>query len=203
MKKKIKYVIITIILGAMGSGLWEGFISKILNYIFISISRFIIDKSIYYSNMLFKNISNGYDDQFTYYLATTIVLFTIMSSMFAVIMIDSNFTKENIKERSKIINNFFENKLIGKITKILLYIFILYSTFFHIFGFSMGIYINTLSTKLLNNIEIISPYIKDKDYKILKSEFYNINNQNDYYYFINKINKMNKKFNIKIDFEYK
>jgi hypothetical protein len=201
MKEKFKYAIITILLGAMGSGLWEKFISEILNYIFISISKFLIYQSEYYSNRCYKNISNGNDDQFTVYLGLSIISFSIMTAFMANIIINGNFIKDDIKdnmnEYSKKINDFLKYNIIGKIIKKSLFIYICYGSIFILVNFSLGMYINTVSTRLLNNIEIVSPYIKDKDYKILKSEFYSITNKNDYYRFINKINKMNKKFNIK------
>lgn len=41
-------------------------------------------------------------------------------------------------------------------------------------------YINHNEIRLKNDIEIVAPYISDIDYKILKSEFYGMQNYNDF-----------------------
>lgn len=54
--------------------------------------------------------------------------------------------------------------------------------FFCLFLYKYGqqTFINSKITATTNNIEIVSPYISDKDYKQLKSDFHKIRNSEDY-----------------------
>lgn len=72
--------------------------------------------------------------------------------------------------------------------ELMLYIGMMFMVFVA-FSFAYGrqAFINNKITKVTNNIEIISPYINDTDYKILKSEFYSINSADDYKKLTNKI----------------
>lgn len=59
----------------------------------------------------------------------------------------------------------------------LILIFCICSLFFF---YARCLFINNAITKATNNIEIVSPYITDIEYKQLKSDFYSIKNRDDY-----------------------
>lgn len=52
--------------------------------------------------------------------------------------------------------------------------------FLLIFFYGQQVFINNSITKILSNIEIVSPYISDTEYKYLRSTFYSISNKEDY-----------------------
>lgn len=56
--------------------------------------------------------------------------------------------------------------------------FLLYGYIF--FSYSRNLYINSKITSITNNIEIVSPYITDVEYKRLKSQFHTMENSDDY-----------------------
>lgn len=61
-------------------------------------------------------------------------------------------------------------------SSVMTYVFIL----FLYFVLATSAYVNSSITKLTNNIEIVSPYITDFEYKHLKSSFHSMKNRNDY-----------------------
>ena len=59
-------------------------------------------------------------------------------------------------------------------------IFYLIFSFYLISSYAQHSFINSIVTKTTNNIEIVSPYITDSDYKQLKSTFHSIESKEDY-----------------------
>lgn len=53
-------------------------------------------------------------------------------------------------------------------------------SFFSLFIYGKQVFINSSITKTLSNIEIVSPYISETEYKSLKSDFYSIEDKKDY-----------------------
>lgn len=97
----------------------------------------------------------------------------------------SNLSFEQLAE---IVNTLHENllthvpslkkiykKLFTITTALLFSVFIIFT-----FSYSRTLFINRAITITTNNIEIVSPYISDHDYKKLKSDFYSIQNKDDY-----------------------
>lgn len=67
-----------------------------------------------------------------------------------------------------------------KIEYRLIIIIFVFLYIFLIFTYSRSLYINDKITSLTNNIEIVSPYISDINYKQLKSNFHMMENSEDY-----------------------
>lgn len=70
------------------------------------------------------------------------------------------------------------NKIRIEFFIIVFMMFLLYSYIF--FSYSRNLYINSKITSITNNIEIVSPYISDIEYKRLKSQFHTMENSDDY-----------------------
>lgn len=62
--------------------------------------------------------------------------------------------------------------------------------FIMIFLYAQQSFVNTAITKALSNIEIVSPYISESEYRHLKSDFYSINNHEDYDLLINTLEEI-------------
>lgn len=65
-----------------------------------------------------------------------------------------------------------------------------------IFTYSRSLYINTKITSITNNIEIVSPYISDIEYKQLKSNFHTMENSEDYYNLMSTLSDIAKDYSI-------
>lgn len=72
---------------------------------------------------------------------------------------------------------------------VLLYIILLYS-------YARNSYVNKKITVLTNNIEIVSPYISDSEYKQLKSAFHSMKSSNDYDDLISHLSKISNDYSL-------
>ena len=83
-------------------------------------------------------------------------------------------TKNDLDNFEMNVNNSHKKRsfILKLVTAILLFIMI--------FLYAQQSFINTAITKALSNIEIVSPYISESEYRHLKSDFYSINNHEDY-----------------------
>lgn len=77
------------------------------------------------------------------------------------------------KEIDTILNKIKKEFFLMVVMMILLFGYILFS-------YSRFLYINSRIISITNNIEIVSPYIPDIEYKRLKSQFHTMENSNDY-----------------------
>lgn len=69
---------------------------------------------------------------------------------------------------------------------------------FLMFTYSKTSFINKKITVLTNNIDIVSPYISDSEYKKLKSDFHSINDSDDYFSLLSRLNAIADKNSIKL-----
>ena len=59
-------------------------------------------------------------------------------------------------------------------------------------------YINKITTKSLNSIEVIAPFIEQKEYLSLKSDFLRIKNADDYENFYRKMAELGRKHEVEL-----
>lgn len=59
-------------------------------------------------------------------------------------------------------------------------------------------YVFSVQVTTLNNIEVVSPYIPDSEYKRLRSAFYSMNSRDDYNNLVSKINRYAQKYNLSL-----
>lgn len=87
-----------------------------------------------------------------------------------------------------------ERKILS--TKILLIMDIAFLAILYIYLIGNFLFINECKTTSLCNIEIVSPYISDVEYKQLKSTFYSIQTKDDYINFTEAINKIGEQYSL-------
>ena len=112
---------------------------------------------------------------------------------------DESLSEEDINHNHELsINTHLKN--LKKDKKIFIFSFCMFFISFLASMYSYGkeSYINTISKTTLNNIEIVSPYISDYDYKLLKSRFYSIQSFYDFNSLTNDIERIAKKNGLKI-----
>lgn len=208
-KSFMNTIIGVIILGALGSALWETCLSPLAQSMFLHASSIISLVSLGFIDDLYREVSKGFHEK------SSILLFctywgAVMGIYISMWIIRGSIKKEYkvIKKKHEIIktngdnddnltilykdNKAFRKKKLSIIKKIFSQKFV--TSIITILVILYGIitvgkesFINTTITNTLGNIEIVSPYIEDKEYKQLKSNFYSMQNQQDYLKLIEKI----------------
>lgn len=155
--KKYKNVIITIILGALGSALWELCIKQILFLLYSRLLPYILVllNDAFYAGVA-RSIGSPAYRTFFYFLLL-LALFLIFPS----------------RSLHRLLFEKGQNKISVSICKFFLFILIFYEAL--IVSLS-----NSIARRTLNNIEIVSPYISELEYKSLKSSFYQMDTKSDY-----------------------
>lgn len=170
MKKRFIQIVYTIILSIIAAGLWEKLLSKafdrLVTYIFSFGNKFIQ----WLSNITYSRIAEGVYINVSYYIF--IVVVSCILGVFTIIIWNPSFIhKEKIMNETDINNkkgNIIFKSVIG----------IFYASFL-LFLLATN-FINDNITKTINNIEIVSPYLSDQEYKLLKFKFYTMKSKNDF-----------------------
>lgn len=182
---------------------------------------------IYIANSTYREISNGYSEQsasLTLYLIC-ILLFTILGYISINTIRKYKTSKSKIDELEKTINSISvsndddDNETLPdscvatsesleaqikkyKITNTLMYLFTFFSliSFLILLTFSYGrsSFIRYETIALTNNIEIVSPYISDAEYKQLKSKFHLMETQSDYYILMKELETIADEYSLKL-----
>lgn len=198
-KPSIKTTISALLIGILGTAIWEKFLSPFCTFIYLKLSIIIDNFTTYFSNITYKEISNGYNDSsiintlnyliviFFLIIFTFTYLYIIGANLKTLfVIIDGNrIVRRDIRSR---------NHFTPFIITILVNIFML------IWMYWIGnlTYINDCKTISLCNLEIISPYVSDLEYKTLKSSFYSIQTKEDYEIFTNTIREIGKKYSLNL-----
>ena len=94
---------------------------------------------------------------------------------------ESNPHPSNTEEKVQFINNSIDKVLReSKREHLFLQIIIICAYIILICAYSKNAFVHKNAVTLTNNIEIVSPYISDLEYKELKSAFYSMENSDDY-----------------------
>lgn len=170
-KKFLNNTIIgAIIIGLISSALWEKIISPFSTFVFTKILQLanLIFKGV--TDSTYKDISKGFHE--FYSLSSYIIILSFMAGGFYALA-RMEFSS-NSKPKSYVSNKTNKKNKVSMI--ILIVIYFTYAIFI------IGKYtlVNQVQTTTLSNIEIVSPYITDIEYKTLKSKFYSMNSSADY-----------------------
>lgn len=185
MKDKTYKIISCIILSIISAAIWEKIISphfnEFMNYILSFGNKFIT----IISNLIYTRIATGIYINIPYFIFMIIMSFLILVWLIEIYCVyklkrihiyNEVNKKEQIKQDNKI--NVWLFKVIY--SKYLLSVYTAFIILFYLFFFLITNFINDTITKVTNNIEIISPYIDDYNYKMLKSKFYLMTSRKDY-----------------------
>ena len=201
MKKILKSPFLSaLLIGILATALWENFISPLCKYIYINISSFIETFITSFSNGTYRSIANGFNDSNSAYVIL-IILSTYLGFVINFIIIPI-FQKTDNKSHNKIGED--SNQKPKKSSKSILSfkakIMIFFSIFLLCYIYIIGnvIFVTDCKTKSLCNIEIISPYISDQEYKQLKSNFYSIQTKDDYIEFTETINTIGEEYSLNL-----
>lgn len=188
--KIVSGVFAAIILGAIGSGIWEKILSPVLSVCSEAIINLISSISISYKNSIYSNAANGFHEKHS---LTLLIWF-----LFAIVgLYCGMFLRMLIKKDKKVEKSTFD----AFMSKSFFYIFAFLTLIVISMAAFMGIkenYTNKITTWSLRSIEILSFNISNETYCELKSSFYKIENAKDFYDFYEKLQTISGKYNVKI-----
>lgn len=180
---KKRFIITTLLLGFLQTLLWESVISPLCDKIFSFVTKIFSTIHSSYFNNLYSEISLGYQDQYSHfvYLAVCFIMLMFIIGLIYEILTDIGKTY-HIAIHEKIVRHGI--KQIEKLPTWFMIIetLLILITAYVVLFFSIGrnAYINNTISSSLANIEIVSPYISDLEYKTLKSEFHSMDSKEDY-----------------------
>lgn len=172
-------ILISIIIGLLTTLLWESIFADLFTFIFTHIQSFGLSLINNMIDNAYKDISDGYlnlSSDIT--LAMLVGILTGLITSILLSIIKTPFHQQVITENIPV--HTIAKK--GHHTRVKIIFFAFYILFFIFFWGIMGFisFKARTTVKTLNNIEIVSPYISDKEYKQLKSKFYSMQTQHDY-----------------------
>ncbi len=183
-----------IIIGAIGSGLWERILSKIFDYIIeltINIMNLFITS---YKDSIYASASKGFHEFSATYLHSLVLalipaLYMVTLSLYYKIRHREN--KKEEKPDSRLKKFMFSKK--GNYALIFITIAAFISC---MIGSFKLIYTNDVATYSFRCMEIIAPYLSDQEIKEIRSQYYMIKNAKDFSEFDSKIKGIASKNNI-------
>lgn len=180
--KKLLYLAGAVFIGALGSGLWENVISPFLSWLSKNVFYFFRFISSSFTDSVYRNVSNGfYESSSTQIINTFLIVF--LTIFYLLIALYPIIPKKIKLEKKK---------------AIIFWAFIVVGVSSSLFGILMNIYISETVTKTLSNIEIISPAIEEKEYRMLKSEFHSMTGEKDFLELQKKITEIAEKNNFRL-----
>lgn len=186
-------IIGAIFLGALGSGLWEKFLSPALLWLFEKVSSLSRHISSSFMDSVYQEISNGFHE--FYSVQTYTFIFIIIATGYVALLFLYIKIQKKKKEQPKT-KQTSPKKL--KMYKITFWVCFIVGIVLSTLNISEATYVNITTTKTLSNIEIISAVIEDKEYKMLKSEFHSMMSENDFLKLQEKIAEIAEKNNLRL-----
>lgn len=196
---KKNFIITTLLLGFLQTLLWESVISPLCNKIFSFASKLFSYIQSSYLDNLYATISLGHQNQYSHFVCLCVCCILFLFIMLNICNI--------IYEQRETPGFSFINKLtILRIEQIenypkwllilepLILLLVLYLALF--FNIGKNAYITRTVSTSLANIEIVSPYVTDTEYKTLKSEFYSMDSKEDYDTFCSHLEEISTVHNI-------
>ena len=207
-EKKIKINIPSIICTFLLTPIFEKILTPIYDYIankFLSISH---DGIQFISSLVYTRISQGVYINIPFYIFIIIISFLLSLVLFFSVLHPYQKTnsccdathpsscakRQKLNIFTKLRCLFFNPEKRRKfmiVNSVLLYII------FILFILSTN-FINNTITRTTNNIEIVSPYISDYDYKMLKSKFYSMNSRTDFDYLYSLLEQYSQNANVEL-----
>lgn len=165
LNKKIKAALASIFVGLIGSFLWEVIIRPSTSYLFDKFFSFIGHFSNTFSDDLYKTISFGPQGNniSVMFISVILLLFVIGTIDILTSILPNKDNEESPRNLSALV-----------------WLCLGHFVFIGMFLTGQHAFTESRAIKLNSNIEILSPYVTDTDYKMLKSKFRSIDSKDSY-----------------------
>lgn len=174
----------TIFLGAIGSGLWERFLSKIIDSLVSLSVEFLNSIFKSYKDGIYETASVGFHE--TYSMQLFLLFFLLMPLAYIKLLKRHPENNKDKGDFDKKVGSFLRGKN-GYVLLQILTISVMISCLFIVSGIS---YTNRIITYSIRSIDIVKPYISDAEYDKLISDYYQVRNTDDYSKFSVNIQKI-------------
>lgn len=185
----------TILLGAIGSGLWERIIGPLIDSLMKLSINSINFFFITYKDSIYKEASNGFHE---FYSLQLWILILMLIPLLYIRLLQTH--PENKKRKIELSSShtpfklfIISNKGYWSIYSLTLIIIVLI-----VFNTLRHNYINQTTTYAMTSMEILKPYITENEYLLLRSEYYSMSNALDFEKFYLKLNVLSKKNNLNL-----
>ena len=168
--KLIGGIIITILLGAIGSGLWERILSPAIDTIYRGTVSFIASIYACYLDSIYKEASRDlpdiYQKKIAFLILTILACYLIFVS-FKYGNWHSSFLNRLVTVTKRQLH--FHGMLFGGLIFVLSY-----------FAMAKADYAQEIKSYSFHSMEILRPYIGESEYFYLKSRYYQISSSSDF-----------------------
>lgn len=201
MKKTILTVLGTILLGAIGSGIWDWVLADALALAGNAVLKLFSAAFGGYLNVLYKEVGKGALYPMIMSLFTMFFMLILLFPALAVLIVNFKI-KQIVKQKSKSNDEKknFDEKLY-KVTKMFKFRLLpLCGIVVVIITLQIWqvVYSNSASSFIERSIDIISPYVSEAERKTIISEYRMISNADDFYKIENKLLKLASKNSLKL-----
>jgi hypothetical protein len=164
-------VVGTILIGAIGSGVWEKLLSPLLEYFYRFVVEVIDGYSSEYKDTVYKRAALGFHE--TYSLRTMSVLTIIVGLIMLMIPFSLSIRSSAQSYRGR---ESFRGKM--KLVLMILSIAFLVMTSFLLEQHQVA---NSVITHVVRSSEILRPYVGEVEYRRILSDFYQIQSAEEFY----------------------
>jgi len=152
----------TILLGAIGSGFWERLLAPGLDWIFRTSVQLINSVSLNYKNGIYEAAAKGFHEDYSHRVFLIgILLLSFFMSIYA--------ARKHEKMNDRFLQRYLRHKeFFQNLAVLLTFAFIVMSFY------SVGRHgaINQITTYSIQSLNILRPFVGEKKYLLLKSEFF-------------------------------
>ena len=188
--KRIGAIVGLIFMSIVGNALWSKFLSPGWDWTVDKSIRGISTVSTSFKTYIYKEAAKGFHEEHS---LTLLVLFLgVITGIYIALLISRHILRLE-KPREKI------KAFLGSHKEFVIFHFLVLVLI--VTSFSMIIqstYSNKIAMKSLNSIEIVSPFVKEKDRRLLKSKFLRIKSCEDYIAFYNKMKSIADKYSLEL-----
>jgi hypothetical protein len=175
--------VITIFLGALGSGLWENLISPFFRYTFTLANSLISYIYSGYYDSVYKAASSGFNDAYMIKISSLIIITTGMFLMYRMSSVASLSMKVGFMK--------FQMFITGVLILTVGY-----------FMLARADSVQIVESYSHMSMEILRPYVGEPEYRLLKSNYYRITNEKGFLSFNKKLITLSENFNVELPDKY-
>lgn len=171
------------------------------------------------ANFTYRQISNGYSEQTAFLILSFLVILAFIAAAQMLTELKNVYEKyvtycnclvaEPIPNKKTCPESHQESLeaqkefILGTLKKAKIFyivgnISIAFTLCYVLFSYGQISYVNSRISVLTSNIEIVSPYISDLEYKHLKSNFHAMENRDDYNNLISELEVLGKNYSLKL-----
>ena len=193
----VKWVLGTIILGALGSGLWDLFLSDLLNWVGISSLELASNLISGFRDGLYDTVSSGAVVSLLRLPAVlTAILFVMIPVFLFIRIIIRTITSDTDAPREAGSSELSEEKKsLGNRIRLSLVSILVVVYFFEAFQF---LYTASAASVIEKSIDILAPHISEEARLVLHANYRSIENAEDYYKLFSELKELEIKYKVKL-----